>query len=379
MTQKSPTAPQDVALLKTPLFDLQAELDGKFVPFAGYSMPVEYPRGIKHEHQHTRAQAGLFDVSHMGQIVIRGGHAAALFETLVPSAIETLGEYRQRYTVLTNARGGIIDDLMVTRLPDRLLCVVNAGCKHAVLAHLKTVLEPVCEVAMPNDRALLALQGPAAAEILGGLNAEVVKLRFLTAGHFAVAGIECLVHRCGYTGEDGFELSVVADEAEALARVLLRDAAVEAVGLGARDTLRLEAGLCLAGQDFDTHTTPVEAGLGWVIATRYLGDGASAARFPGAKVILAQQREGVARWRVGVRPDGRIPVRAGVKLLNDTGREVGTISSGGYGATVGGPVAMGYVEDEYAAAGTKLQVVIRKRSHRVGVVDLPFVPHRYFR
>ena len=365
------------ALRTTPLHALHCRLGAKFVAFAGYQMPVEYGQGIKHEHLHTRRAAGLFDVSHMGQISVRGDAVAAAFERVVPGDVAGLDAYRQRYSVLTNAQGGIIDDLMITRLPDSLFVVVNAAKKSVDLAHLKTVLEPSCEVEPLIERALLALQGPVAGAVLAGLCPDAAALAFMRARELEVAGIRCLVNRCGYTGEDGFELSVMADDALALAQALLAHAAVEPIGLGARDTLRLEAGLCLAGQDFDTTTTPVEADLAWVIARKYR-DGV-AAEFPGAAVILAQFDDGAARRRVGLKPEGRAPARGGTALLDGGGRQIGTITSGGYGPSVGGPVAMGYVETEYAVESTRLGAVVRDRSHPVRVVNLPFSPHNYHR
>ncbi|MGR9092773.1 MAG: glycine cleavage system aminomethyltransferase GcvT [Gammaproteobacteria bacterium] len=379
MKHASSTPTLDAALLQTPLYSLHQSLRAKFVPFAGYAMPVEFPSGIKQEHLHTRAQAGLFDISHMGQIVLRGETCASALESLVPSRIDSLGLNRQRYTVLTNERGGIIDDVMVTRRPDDLFIVVNAVVKNAVLAHLAAHLAGACELELLDDRALLALQGPAAATVLGDLNAEIPDLRFMHAGQFSVAGCECWINRCGYTGEDGFEISMAAGDAEPLARTILNFPDVAPIGLGARDTLRLEAGLCLSGQDFDGDTSPVEAGLGWLVDQPEQTPGDGSPRFPGARVIFSQLRKGVARQRVGMRSIDRAPVRSGAVLFDTRGEEVGTVTSGAYGATVGGPIAMGYVVPGVGTAGTELVVTIRGRAHELTVSDLPFVPHRYVR
>lgn len=361
---------------RTALYDLHLAHGARMVPFAGYSMPVQYAGGIRHEHEHTRRSAGLFDVSHMGQIRITGRDCAAALESLVTGDMTGLAEHRQRYTLLTNEAGGVIDDLMVTRLPDSLFLVVNAACKEADLDWLRGGLGPDCRVEMLADRALLALQGPLAAKVLGELNPAVAGLAFLQAGAFDLAGISCFVTRSGYTGEDGFEISMAAEQAAALADRLLVAPAVEPVGLGARDSLRLEAGLCLYGHDLDETTTPVEAALTWVIAKKYR-DGTTEARFPGAAVMLDQLAAGPGRKRVGLKPAGRQPVREQTSILDTGGGEVGTVTSGGFGPSVGGPVAMGYVGTGYAVAGTALQVIIRGRSHDLHVVDLPFIGHRY--
>lgn len=363
------------ALKRTPLHALHAELGARLVAFAGYAMPVQYAQGIKHEHLATRAKAGLFDVSHMGQMSLHG--PAAALEALVPGDIEGLAVHQQRYTVLTNAAGGILDDLMVTRLHDRLYLIVNAAFKAQDLAHLERALDGVCTAVLHEDRALLAVQGPAAAGVLATLCDAAAELRFMQACEARIDGIACLINRSGYTGEDGFEIAVDAADAERLARKLLAHDDVTAVGLGARDTLRLEAGLCLSGSDIDATTSPIEAGLAWVVARKYLGEEATPARFPGAAVILRQRREGTRRLRVGLRPADRVPLRRGVSLHAEDGAEVGRITSGSFGPTVDGPIAMGYVERAYAAPGTPLTVTIRERVHPVAVAALPFVPHRY--
>ncbi len=378
MNTETDNAAAATRLQHTPLFELHEELGAKFAPFAGFSMPIAYDTGIVQEHLHTRANAGLFDVSHMGQIELRGENVAENFNALVPSDVTALAPYRQRYSVLTNDHGGIIDDVMISRLPDGLLVVANAAFKHDDLAHINARLPSATTVELREDRALLALQGPAAVHCLAKWDARIVALAFMRAGRFRVGGIDCLVHRCGYTGGDGFELSVAATEAAALASMLLADPVVAAAGLGARDTLRLEAGLCLAGVDFDQDTTPVEAALEFVIAKKYRNDRAVVARFPGAAHILAQLENGVSRRRVGLRSDGRAPVRAGTEIQR-TGRVVGTVTSGSYAPSVGKSIAMAYVDAEFSAVGNEFEVVIRGRSHTVRVCELPFLAHSYFR
>lgn len=364
------------SIRRTPLYDLHLEHGGKMVPFAGYSMPLHYEQGIRHEHDHTRAHAGLFDVSHMGQIRLLGTGMDAALEELVCSDITALTVNQVRYTLLTNDSGGVVDDLMVTRRPDGLHLVVNAACKHTDLGLLRAVLDERGKAEMLSESALLALQGPAAASVLHELNPAVIDLDFMQAGDFDIDGTTCFVTRSGYTGEDGFEIAVAAGRARSLAELLLDQADVEPAGLGARDTLRLEAGLCLYGHELDETTTPVEADLAWVIASKYRS-GAAPARFPGSERILEQLRTGAARKRVGLKPDGRLPVREGTPLLNGEGLTVGLVTSGGFGPTLGGPVAMGYVNQGYTDPGTELTVTIRNRSHPVHVVALPFVPHRY--
>ena len=367
----------DEQLLHTPLHALHEELGAKFMPFAGYAMPVQYVHGIVHEHQHTRASAGLFDVSHMGQLIIEA--PASALELFVPGDIDALADFRQRYTVLTSATGGIIDDLMITRLPGRWLAVVNAAFKHTDLDHLRAGLAGAGTVTPQSDRALLALQGPAAALVLAAHCAQATALHFLSMFEGDVAGIACLVSRCGYTGEDGFEIACAADDAEQLARTLLSDSRVEPVGLGARDTLRLEAGLCLSGTDIDETTTPAQADLGWLVARKYRGEHPQPAQFPGADRILRELRDGTPRVRAGLQPTGRIPLRGGALVTDAAGCEVGTITSGSFGPSVGHPVAMGYVDRGCARPGTALSIAIRGRLHDVAVSALPFVPHRYYK
>ncbi|MFQ5784048.1 MAG: glycine cleavage system aminomethyltransferase GcvT [Alphaproteobacteria bacterium] len=357
---------------RTPLYDLHVELGARMVPFAGYEMPVQYAHGILAEHLHTRAKAGLFDVSHMGQVVLRGPGAADALERLVPGDIAGLAEGRMRYTLFTNEAGGILDDLMVTNAGDRLLLVVNAACKHADFAHLGAGL-PGLEVEMRDDRALLALQGPAAAAVLARHAPDCARLVFLTAAEMTVAGVDCLVSRSGYTGEDGFEISLPNEATETLARRLLDEPEVAPVGLGARDSLRLEAGLCLYGHDIDTTTTPVEAGLVWTIARRRRAQGG----YPGAETIARQLAEGPRRRRVGIRPEGRAPAREHTVVTDAAGRTIGEITSGGFGPTVGGPVAMGYVDADHAEPGSEVALVVRDRPRPARIAALPFVATRY--
>lgn len=362
-------------LHETPLHALHLELGGRMVEFAGYAMPVQYPTGILTEHQHTRAAAGLFDVSHMGQIRISGPDAAAVLETLVPGDIKGLAPGRQRYTLLTNEEAGILDDLMVTNAGDHLFVVVNAGCKHDDLAHLQARIGDRVTIEPQFDRALLALQGPAAAAVLQRLAPEIAGQGFMTGRAVAVDGVPCFVTRSGYTGEDGFEIAIPAEHGEGIARRLLAEPEVKPIGLGARDSLRLEAGLCLYGHDIDTTTTPIEAGLNWVIGKRRRAEGG----YPGAAVVADQIANGTTRRRVGILPEGRQPAREGTSLTDAAGNPVGTITSGGFGPSFGGPVAMGYVETAHAGDGTPLQAVVRGQPRPARVAPMPFVPHRYYR
>lgn len=364
----------DAPLLTTPLDALHRELGGKMVPFAGYAMPVQYPAGILAEHLHTRAQAGLFDVSHMGQVEITGAGCAAALEALVPGDIQGLPVGRTRYTVFTDGNGGILDDLMVSKLAeDKLFVVVNAACKVQDFAHLQAGLAGKAELRMLEDRALIALQGPKAAKAIDSLSPEAATMAFMTIRHITVAGIDCLATRSGYTGEDGWELSVPADRAEELVRKLLAIPQVKPVGLGARDSLRLEAGLCLYGSDIDTGTTPVEAGLTWIIGKRRREQGG----FPGSEVVLKQLAEGAPRLRVGIKPEGRAPARAHTEITDEAGTVIGEITSGGFGPSADGPVAMGYVPAAFATPGTAVKLVVRGKAMDARVVAMPFVPHRY--
>ena len=370
-------------LKRTPLHALSVELGARFVPFAGYEMPIQFPSGILKEHLHTREAAGLFDVSHMGQLAVRpraGGmeHASRALESLMPIDVLDLDECRQRYGLLTNSTGGILDDLMIARLPDRFTLVVNASRKDADEAHLRAAVSESCIIERSDDRALLALQGPLAERVLARLCPQVAAMGFMDVRALAIAGADGLVSRSGYTGEDGFEISVPAGEAESLARKLLEDPSVAPIGLGARDSLRLEAGLCLFGSDLDVDTTPVEASLAWAIQKSRRTGGARAGGFPGAGVILTQLVSGVTRRRVGLRSLERTPVRGG-PLCSQAGTQIGQVTSGGFGPTVNAPVAMGYVATAAAKPGTRLSADVRGRRVPVEVSELPFVKPRYKR
>ncbi len=370
---------QDPNLKQTALHDLHVEAGARMVPFAGYAMPVQYPLGIVKEHLHTRRSAGLFDVSHMGQVKLHGESAAAAMESLVPVDLIGLPEMKQRYALFTNERGGIMDDLMVTNAGDHLFVVVNAACKEQDIAHMRTHIGETCEIEVLEDRALLALQGPEAGAVMKRLAPETEEMVFMTAAEIDIDGIDCFVTRSGYTGEDGFEISVANEDAERLARTLLVQAEVEWVGLGARDSLRLEAGLCLYGHDLDENTTPVEASLLWALSKPRRADGERPGGYPGAEVILKQIADGVERKRVGLKPEGRMPVREGAKLFDLDGNEVGVVTSGGFGPSVNGPVAMGYVRTDLAQPETALQAEVRGKRVPIQVVKLPFVEQRYYR
>jgi aminomethyltransferase len=368
----------DTPLKRTPLHGLHLELGAKMVPFAGYDMPVQYPTGILTEHLHTRAKAGLFDVSHMGQLRLtgRGGRdPAEALERVVTSDILSLPSGRMRYALFTNAAGGILDDLMVTRAGDHLLLVVNAACKEADEAHLRAHLSDEVEIENMGSRALLALQGPAAAEALARLVPDCRSLPFMAGAFWMIGGARCFITRSGYTGEDGFEISLPPEAAEPVARRLLAMPEVKPIGLGARDSLRLEAGLCLYGHDIDETTTPIEAGLAWSIAKRRREAGG----FPGAAVIQRQLAEGPARKRVGIRPEGRQPARDHSEIQDGTGRKLGEVTSGGFGPSVNGPVAMGYVAAEAAKPGRLLNLLVRGKPLPAKVAALPFVAHNYIR
>ena len=372
--------PGDVTeLFRTPLHDLHVERGARMVGFAGYAMPVQYPSGILKEHAHTRQQAGLFDVSHMGQVCLAGGGAAEALESLVPIDVIGLAPGQQRYALFTNDEGGILDDLMITNAGDYLFVVVNANCKAQDIAHLRGHLAAHCDIRVLEDRALMALQGPAAGAVLARLAPASRDMVFMTAAELEVSGIRCFVTRSGYSGEDGFEISVPAADAEALARLLLEQEEVAPIGLGARDSLRLEAGLCLYGQDIDTGTTPVEAALTWALSKARRADGARPGGYPGAEVIMGQLAEGAPRKRVGLKPEGRAPVREGAELVDGEGRGVGRVTSGVFGPSVGGPVAMGYVETAHAKPDTDLQALVRGKPHPIRVAKLPFVQQRYHR
>jgi len=366
--------------LKTPLFALHEELGAKMVPFAGYAMPVSYPLGVMKEHLHTRAAAGLFDVSHMGQVRITGPDADLKLEALVPVDVVGLKDGRQRYGFFTTEDGGIIDDLMISRHGDALMLVVNASRKAVDLAHLRAGM-PGCAVKELADRALIALQGPAAETALSRLVPGVASMRFMDYAAFDSAFGPLTISRSGYTGEDGYEVSVAADRSEDLARALLAMEEVEAIGLGARDSLRLEAGLCLYGHDISEETGPIGAGLSWAIQKVRRTGGARAGGFPAADDILAQLEAGPKRCRVGLRPEGRAPMRDDTLLFAAEGdaESIGFVTSGGFGPSVGAPIAMGYVPAGLSAPGTRLWGEVRGKRLPVTVADLPFHPHSYKR
>jgi len=373
-------------LKQTPLHALHLSRGGKMVPFAGYDMPVQFGPGVLKEHLHTRASCGLFDVSHMGQIALRpkSGRvedAARALEWLVPQDILALPAGRQRYALFTNEAGGILDDLMVANFGDHLFLVVNAACKAEDEAHLKEHLSDVCTVEPLRDRALIALQGPKAESVLTKFDAEIPTLKFMDTGPRRLAGLDCFVSRSGYTGEDGFEISVPADAAEGFAKELLADEAVLPIGLGARDSLRLEAGLCLYGHDLDPATTPVEGALEWSVQKSRRKGGARPGGFPGADVILGQLEHGAARRRVGLRPEGRAPVREGAALFADSTSPspIGHVTSGGFGPSLNAPVAMGYVPSSLAAPDTVVFAEVRGQRLRLRVSPMPFVPNTYKR
>jgi len=373
-------------LQRTALHALHVSLGAKMVPFAGYDMPVQYATGVLKEHLHTRRSAGLFDVSHMGQIVLRAKSgrvedAGRALELLVPQDILGVAPGRQRYAQFTNEGGGILDDLMVANFGDHLFLVVNAACKETDEAHLRAQLSDICEIEPLPDRALLALQGPKAESVLAKLCADAPAMRFMDAGPRKVAGFDCFVSRSGYTGEDGFEISVPAGQAEELARLLLAEAEVLPIGLGARDSLRLEAGLCLYGHDIDTMTTPVEAALEWSIQKARRSGGARCGGFLGAETILAQLDQGAPRRRVGLKPEGRAPVREGAALFADaaSSEQIGAVTSGGFGVSLNAPVAMGYLPTARAAAGTQIFAELRGQRLPLKVAATPFVPNTYKR
>jgi len=370
-------------LKRTPLHVLHGELGGKMVPFAGYDMPVQYPLGVLKEHLHTRAKAGLFDVSHMGQAILTGPDhesVASALEALVPGEITKLGLGRMRYTMLLNDEGGILDDLMVTRSVSvdddgRLMLVVNAACKDADYAHIQANLPTGMTLTPNEDRALLALQGPTAASVVSKWCPQAPDMGFMTATSAEFDGIDCHISRCGYTGEDGYEISIANDKADQVARTLLSHEDVEMIGLGARDSLRLEAGLCLYGHDIDETTSPVEADLVWSMSKRRREGGG----FPGAERIQRELQDGPGRLRVGIQPEGRAPAREGTQIVDAHGTEIGAVTSGGFGPIAEGPVAMGYVQSAHASPGSKIGLMVRGEARPGTVVTMPVVPHRYYR
>jgi aminomethyltransferase len=373
-------------LKRTPLHALHGSSGGKMVPFAGYDMPVQYATGVLREHLHTRHAAGLFDVSHMGQIALHAKSGkvedtALALERLVPQDILGIPAGRQRYAQFTDGAGGILDDLMVANFGTHLFLVVNAACKAEDEAHLRAHLSEYCVIEPLPDRALIALQGPKAESVLAKFCADAPAMRFMDAGPHRVNGIDCFVSRSGYTGEDGFEISVPANEAERLANALLADRDVLPIGLGARDSLRLEAGLCLYGHDIDTTTTPVEGALEWSIQKSRRNGGARAGGFPGADLILSQLEKGASRRRVGLRPEGRAPVREGAPLFADaaSSEQIGAVTSGGFGPSINAPVAMGYLPSSQATSGGLVFAELRGQRLPLRVTPMPFVPNTYKR
>ncbi len=372
-------------LRKTSLFAIHQRLGASFVPFAGYEMPVQFPNGIMHEHKHTRTSAGLFDVSHMGQIIVRPKSgavqdAATALEALVPMDILDLPAGRQRYALLTNQDGGILDDCMVANLGDALMIVVNAACKQTDFQYLHTHLSPSCHLEMLEDHALIALQGPKAEKVLAALAPKVVEMRFMDVRAVSLLGVQCHVSRSGYTGEDGYEISIPVQHVEAIVEALLDHSEVAAIGLGARDSLRLEAGLCLYGSDMDTNTTPVEAALEWSIQKCRRTGGSRAGGFPGADVILKQLDNGAAKRRVGLRPETRMPVRGGSLYADESSTvQIGTVTSGGFGPSVDWPVAMGYLPIDLTAPKTLVFAEVRGKRVPVRVEPLQFYLPTYKR
>lgn len=373
----------EAPLHRTALYDFHVALGAKMVPFAGYDMPVQYPSGILAEHQHTRLGAGLFDVSHMGQIRLRArdyATVAAALEKLCPADFINLKPGQQRYSFFLDDKAGILDDLMVTRMgpgdaSDHIFMVVNAGCKEADIAHLRARLDKSCEIEVIADRSLVALQGPKAAAVFAKLAPESAALKFMQGAALKVAGIPCLATRSGYTGEDGFEISVPDTAIHDLVKRLLADEQVKPIGLGARDSLRLEAGLCLHGNDITPDINPVEANLVWAMQKRRREEGG----FIGAAVVQQQLKAGPKRKRVGILPEGKAPARAHTEITEIGGRVVGEITSGGFGPTLGAPLAMGYVETALSADGTPLNLMVRGKALPAKVAPMPFVPHRYWR
>jgi aminomethyltransferase len=370
---------EQLATIKyTPLYDLHEQLGAKMVLFAGYAMPLQYPDGIMREHLHTRQSAGLFDVSHMGQVLVRGLDAAWALEKLVPVELEALPINKQTYALFTNPLGGIEDDLIIARWEqDSFFLVVNAACKEQDIAHLRAGL-PGLEVEV-LDRALLALQGPAAKDVMQQLLPQATELSFMHGCFGDVAGARCYITRSGYTGEDGFEISIPPAHAVAVAQALLAFDAVKPIGLGARDSLRLEAGLCLYGHDMHADTSPIEAALAWSISPTRRQGGSKAGGFPGSNHILQQMQSGVARKRVGLLVNGKAPVREGAEITDAAGRAVGVVTSGGFAPSLDVPIAMGYVSIDAAQPGTELNAVVRGKARPVTVSKMPFVPQRYYR
>jgi aminomethyltransferase len=383
MTESIITPPQ--SLKRTPLYDTHVKLGARMVGFAGYEMPVQYPSGVLAEHRWTREHASLFDISHMGQAVLRSSDelpesVAKALEGMVPGDLQGLRPGQQRYTQILNSAGGVIDDLMVTR-PDvnqddgALILIVNASRKDVDYAVISSQLPPSVRLEPKPDLALLALQGPASAEVLAQYSPQAALLNFMYASRAKIANFDCHVSRSGYTGEDGFEISVAAKDVEGLWQTLSSSPEVRPCGLGARDSLRLEAGLCLYGHELDETTSPAEANISWSIQKRRRNEGG----FPGSERVQRELREGIQRQRVGILPEGRAPARDGTEIVSSTGRKIGIVTSGGFSPTLNRPIAMGYVTSDHAQAGTRVALMVRGSALDAHIVDMPFVPHNYRR
>lgn len=364
-------------LKRTALYPLHIEQGARLVPFAGYEMPVQYASGVKQEHLHTRQHAGLFDISHMGQVKLSGDNAAQSLESLIPGNIQTLGKHAQRYTVFTNEHGGIIDDLMVTNAGDYLFLIINAACKENDIEYMRSRLPDSCSLEELVHHSLLALQGPEAAKVMNRFCPEATELTFMTGKQFNLNGVTCFISRCGYTGEDGFEISIPDAYTRDIAQCLLAEKEVELIGLGARDSLRLEAGYCLYGHELDETISPVEANINWVISKSRLQEETNS--FPGMEIIRQQCQQGTERNRVGLLSEGKAPIREGTSVLNEQEETVGIITSGGFGPSIEKPIAMAYINQQYATMDTPLIVKVRDRIQHVKVVSLPFVKHQYHR
>jgi len=367
-------------LLRTPLHGLHLELGARMVPFAGYDMPVQYPLGVLKEHLQTRQSAGLFDVSHMGQLIIEGPGAEKALEAIIPVDLASLPINKQSYGLFCNAEGGILDDLIITRWADEVFFVViNAACVETDIPHIQSHLPDTVSLSFLQGRGLLALQGPAAVDVLAEIAPECRTLSFMTGATVSIGGAECFITRSGYTGEDGFEISVPAESADDLARRLLSDERVAAIGLGARDSLRLESGLCLYGHDLDTQTTPVEAGLWWSISKARRNDGERAGGFLGAEAIFEKKIAGVERQRVGLKVNAKAPVREGAELFDSQQNLIGVVTSGGFSPSLGAPIAMAYVQSKYSDIGSELFASVRNKLVPVTVCKMPFIVQNYYR
>lgn len=364
-------------LKKTALYELHTERGASMVPFAGYEMPVQYLSGVKQEHLHTRDSAGLFDISHMGQIKLSGDDAIQTMESLIPGDLESLPLNSQCYSVLSNEQGGIIDDIMITNTGDALFVVINAACKEEDIIYIQDHLTGDCKLEKLIDYSLLALQGPKAANVLNRFCPKATELTFMSGKPFKINDIDCFISRCGYTGEDGFEISIPTENVESIARLLLAEEEVQLIGLGARDSLRLEAGYCLYGHDLDEETSPVEANIKWVISKKRLE--INKPGYPGRKIIQEHYINGTKRLRVGILSDGKAPIREGESVLNENDEIIGIVTSGGFSPSVKKPIAMAYINTHYAKTGTRLIVKVRNRIQQVEVVTLPFVEHNYYR